>query len=208
MCWRRLAEWQGTGVWEELQRVLPGQLRAANRLDFSRVTVDASHVPAKWGRSSPKVGPSPVDRARPGSKHHVLTDAHGTPLRVSLNGGHRNDVTQLLSLVDGLAPVRGKRGQPRRKPRALHADHEYDHDLYRRRLRERGIVPKIARRPQPHGSGLGRILWVAEPAIAWLHGPRRLRTRWEARDDTHDAFLQLAHCMTLVTLVAGNPIRP
>ncbi|GAP51751.1 transposase, partial [Streptomyces azureus] len=71
-CWRRLAEWQEAGVWEELQRVLLGRLRAADRLDFSRVTVDASHVPAKRGRSSPKVGPSPVDRARPGSKHHVL----------------------------------------------------------------------------------------------------------------------------------------
>jgi transposase len=127
----------------------------------------------------------------------VLTDAHGTPLRVSLTGGHRNDVTQLLPLVDGLPPVRGKRGRPRRKPRTLYADRGYDHDLYRRRLRERGIVPKIARRGQPHGSGLGRIRWVAEAAIAWLHGPRRLRTRWETRDDMHDALLQLAHCMTL-----------
>ncbi|MFD3505371.1 IS5/IS1182 family transposase, partial [Streptomyces sp. NPDC058678] len=42
-----------------------------------------------------------------------------------------------------------------------------------------------------------RVRWVAESAIAWLHGPRRLRTRWETRDDMHDAFLQLAHCMTL-----------
>ncbi|GAA2354317.1 hypothetical protein GCM10010376_91430 [Streptomyces violaceusniger] len=88
-CWRRLAEWQEAGVWEELQRVLLDRLRAADRLDFSRVAVDASHVRAKRGRRSPKVGPSPVDRARPGSKHHVLTDAHGTPLRVSHTGGHR-----------------------------------------------------------------------------------------------------------------------
>jgi transposase len=196
-CWRRLAEWQEAGVWEELQRVLLDRLRAADRLDFSRVTVDSSHVQAKRGRSSPKVGPSPVDRARPGSKHHVLTEAHGIPLRVSLTGGHRNDVTQLLPLVDSLGPVRGKRGRPRRKPRRLYADRGYDHDVYRRRLRERGITPKIARRGEPHGSGLGRVRWVAESAIAWLHGPRRLRTRWETRDDMHDAFLQLTHCMTL-----------
>lgn len=104
---------------------------------------------AKRGRRSPKVGPSPVDRARPGSKHHVLADAHGTPLRVSHTGGHRNDITQLLPLVDGLPPVRGKRGRPRRKPREPYADRGYDHDSYRRRLRERGIVPKIARRGQP-----------------------------------------------------------
>jgi len=134
-------------------------------------------VQAKPGRSSPKVGPSPVDRARPGSKHHVLTEAHGIPLRVSHTGGHRNDVTQLLPLVDGVPPVRGKRGRPRRTPRTLYADRGYDHDSYRRRLRERGIVPKIARRGQPHGSGLGRVRGVAESAIACLHGPRRLRTR-------------------------------
>ncbi|MDX3615231.1 transposase, partial [Streptomyces europaeiscabiei] len=79
----------------------------------------------------------------------------------------------------------------------LYADRGYDYDVYRHRLRERGITPKIARRGQPHGSGLGRVRWVAESAIAWLHGPRRLRTRWEARDDMHDAFLQLAHCMIL-----------
>ncbi len=105
-----------------------------------------------------------------------------------------DDDTQLLPLVDGLPPVRGKRGRRRRKPRTLYADRGYDHDIYRR---ERGIVPKIARRGEPHGSGLGRVRWVAESAIACLHGPRRLRTRWETRDDIHDAFLQLAHCITL-----------
>lgn len=45
-------------MWEELQRVLLDGLRAADRLDFSRATIDASHVQAKRGRSSPKVGPS------------------------------------------------------------------------------------------------------------------------------------------------------
>lgn len=79
----------------------------------------------------------------------------------------------------------------------MYADRGYDHDLYRRRLQERNITPKIARRGQPHGSGLGRVRWVAESAIAHLHGPRCLRISWEARDDIHDAFLQLAHRMTL-----------
>ncbi len=95
----------------------------------------------------------------------MLTDAHGTPLRVSLTGGHRNDVTQPLPLVDGVPPVRGKRGRPWRKPRALYADRGYDHERYRRRLRERGIVPKIARRGQSHGSGLGRIRWAPSPPL-------------------------------------------
>ncbi|MFD4481520.1 IS5 family transposase [Streptomyces sp. NPDC058471] len=196
-CWRRLAEWQEAGVWEKVQRALLDRLRAADRLDLSRATIDASHVQAKRGRSRPKVGPSPVDQGRPGSKHHVLTDANGVPLRVSLTGGHRHDVTQLLPLVDAVPHIRGRRGRPRRLPRTLYGDRGYDFDVYRRRLRERNITPKIARRGQAHGSGLGRVRWVAESAIAHLHGPRRLRIRWETRDDMHDAFLQLAHCMNL-----------
>lgn len=196
-CWRRLAEWQQAGVWEDLQQVLLDRLRAADRLDFSRAAIDASHVQAKRGRSRPKVGRSPVDRGRPGSKHHVLVDANGTLLRVSLTGGHRHDITQLLPLVDAVPHVRGQRGRPRHRPRVVYADRGYDFDIYRRRLRERNIIPKIARRGRGHGSGLGRIRWVAESAIAHLHGPRRLRIRWETRDDMHDAFLQLAACMNL-----------
>lgn len=194
-CWRRLAVWQQAGVWAQLQHVLLDRLRAANRLDFSRAAIDSSRVPAKRGRSRPKVCPSPVDRGRPGSKHHVLTDG-GTVRRVSLTGGHRNDVTQLLPLIDTVPPVRGRRGRPRRKPRALYADRGYDHGIYRRRLRRRNIVFRIAHRGQAHGSGPGRIRWVAEAAIAHLHGPRRLRVRWETHDDMHDAFLQLAGAPT------------
>ena len=51
-------------------------------------------------------GPSPVDRGRLGSKHHLITDAGGLPLAVILTGGNRNDVTQLLPLIDAIPPIR------------------------------------------------------------------------------------------------------
>jgi transposase len=127
----------------------------------------------------------------------VITDAHGTPLAVSLTGGHRNDVTELMPLLHAIPAVRGRRGRPRRRPRTLYADRGYDHDRYRRRVRALGITPRIARRGRPHGSGLGVFRWVAERALAWLHGFRRLRIRWERRDDIHDGLLQLATCIIL-----------
>jgi transposase len=70
-------------------------------------------------------GPSPVDRARTGSKHHLLTDSSGIPLAISLTGGQRNDVTQLLPLIDGVGPVRGKVGRPRQRAERLLADRGY-----------------------------------------------------------------------------------
>ncbi|WP_200871938.1 transposase [Actinomadura welshii] len=82
--------------------------------------IDSSHVRALKG--GPKTGPSPVDRSRPGSKHHVLTDRNGTPLVLSLTGGNRNDVTQLMPLLEAVPPVRGRIGRPRRRPERLLAD--------------------------------------------------------------------------------------
>ncbi|TDB94881.1 IS5 family transposase [Actinomadura sp. 7K534] len=189
-CWRRLAEWHQAGVWERLHRLLLEELHAAGQLDWSRAVIDNSHVRALKG--GPKTGPSPVDRGRPGSKHHLLTDGHGTPLAVSLTGGNRNDVTQLMPLLEAVPPVRGRVGRPRRRPGRLLADRGYDHDKYRRLVRARGIKPVIAHRGAPHGSGLGVHRYVVERTIGLLHWFRRLRIRWEIRDDIHEAFMTLA----------------
>lgn len=137
-------------------------------------------------------GPSPVDRARPGSKHHLIVDRHGTPLAVSPTGGNRHDVTQLMPLLNAIPRVRGVRGRPRNRPRRLFADRGYDYDKYRRLIRARGITPKIARKDTSHGSGLGKTRWVVERTFAWLHQFKRLRISYEIRADLHLGLLQLA----------------
>nr|WP_225321140.1 IS5 family transposase [Streptomyces luteolifulvus] len=189
-CWRRLRDWNDAGVWQRLHESLLAELHAAGALDWSRAVIDGSHVRALKG--GPKTGPSPVDRARTGSKHHLITEAHGIPLAVSLTGGNRNDVTQLMPLIEAVPPVRGRRGRPRRRPDTIYADRGYDHDKYRKQVRAVGITPVIARRGTEHGSGLGVHRWVVEQSFALLHWFRRLRTRWEIRDDIHEAFLSLA----------------
>lgn len=151
--------------------------------------------PSAGEKGGAETGPSPVDRARNGSKHHLLVDASGIPLAWTLTGGNRNDVTQLIPLLDGVPAVRGKVGRPRRRPERLTADRGYDHDKYRRLLRERGVKPEIARRETEHGSGLGRFRWVVERSFAWLHNFKRLLVRFERRADMHQALLSLACCL-------------
>lgn len=87
--------------------------------------------------------------------------------------------------------MRGKRGRPRRRPDVVLGDRGYDHDKYRRLVRALGVKPLIARRGTEHGSGLGTQRWVVERTFAHLHWFRRLRIRWEIRDDIHEAFLTL-----------------
>jgi len=98
----------------------------------------------------------------------------------------------LLPAVPG---VRGRRGRPGRRPAAACAGRGYGPGKYRRRLRARGITPRIARRGEPHGSGPGTICWAVERAIAWHHGMKRLRIRWERRDSIREAFPGLATCI-------------
>ncbi|MFE7673920.1 IS5 family transposase [Streptomyces albidoflavus] len=188
-CWRRLAEWTEAGVWPRLHHVLLAKLRGANALDFSRAAVDSSTSPG--AKRGPKTGRSPVNRGRTGSKHHLITDATGIPLAATLTGGNRNDVTQLIPLLEAVPPVRGKRGRPRRRPDLALGDRGYDHGKYRRLVWALGVKPVTARRGTEHGSGLGAQRWFVERAVAHLHWFRRLRIRWEIRDDIHEAFLTL-----------------
>ncbi|MEU2032693.1 IS5 family transposase [Nocardia amamiensis] len=138
-CWRRLAEWHEAGVWQQLHELVLTELRAAGKLELSTALIDASHLRAL--KRGDHVGPSPVDRAKPGSEHHLITDATGTPLAALVTGGNRHDITQLIPLLDALPVIGGRRGRPWRRPRHLYADRGYAYDKYRAMLRDRGIIP-------------------------------------------------------------------
>lgn len=133
-----------------------------------------------------------------GSKHHVIVDRHGLPLAPPmLTASNVPDVVTLLMMVDRIVPVRGRRGRPRRRPGKVHTDLGYRSRANIRGLRERGIVPRIARKGIESRERLGRYRWVAERDIAWLHRFRRLMIRYERRADIHEGFLALASILIL-----------
>jgi transposase len=138
-----------------------------------------------------KTGPNPTDRRKAGSKHHLLTEAHGIPLVAHVTAANRNDITVLLDLVDAIPPLRGRPGRPLRRPAAVQGDRGYDSHQHRAALVARGITPVLARRYTAHGSGLGKTRWVVERTLAWLHRYRRLAVRYERLDYVHEAFLTL-----------------
>ena len=91
--------------------------------------------------------------------------------------------------------IGGRPGPPRRRPRAVYGDRGYDSQRHRAELQARGIRPVLARRYQPHGSGLGTVRGVVERTLAWLHRFRRLNVRYERRPGVHEALLSLACAM-------------
>ena len=198
-CWRRLRDWTVAGVWAKLHEVLLAELEGAAQIDWRRAIIDSSFVRARGGGGA--TGPSPVDRRKKGSKHHVITDAHGVPLAATTTAANVPDVVPMVELVDAIPPVRGKPGRPRRRPRALFGDRGYDSDPHRRLLRRRGIQPQIARRKTSHGSGLGRYRWYVERTLSWLHSFGRLRVRKDRTPAIHQAFLRLACAIICLRLL-------
>jgi len=53
------------------------------------------------------------------------------------------------------------------------------------------ITARIARRGIESGEKLGRYRWVVERTQSWLNRDRRLKVRYERREDIHQAFLDL-----------------
>jgi len=95
-----------------------------------------------------------------------------------------------IPLVEGIPPIKQSRGRPRKRPDNIFADRAYDaEEKIRRPLRQYNVTPQIARRNTEHGSGLGKFRYVVEAAFDWLFNQRRLRVRYEKRDDIHQAFL-------------------
>ena len=48
-CWRRLRDWQVSGIWQKVWHVLLDELGLADRIDWSKAVVDSSSVRALFG---------------------------------------------------------------------------------------------------------------------------------------------------------------
>jgi transposase len=142
-----------------------------------------------WGE---KTGPNPTDRGKNGSKRHLITDADGVPLAIEHSGANVHDSRYAVALVDAIPPIKQPDGRRRRRPDEVLADRAYDaDDKIRKPLKRRRIIPTIGHRNEEHGSGLGAFRYVVEACFEWLFQWRRLRVRYEKRDDIHQAFLNL-----------------
>ena len=48
-CWRRLRDWQASGVWQRIHEILLARLRNAGQIDFGRCAVDSATIRAVGG---------------------------------------------------------------------------------------------------------------------------------------------------------------
>ncbi len=137
-------------------------------------------------------GPNPTDRAKLGTKRHVLTDGRGVPIAITLTGANVHDKWMAGKTLDAV-PLRAPRGP--RRPRNLCLDKGYDYRDTELEVRLRGIIPHIRRRGEPPLLGCVRgkpRRWVVERTNSWHNNFRALRIRWEKHANHYLAFVHMA----------------
>ncbi|GAA2017641.1 hypothetical protein GCM10009799_52020 [Nocardiopsis rhodophaea] len=155
-------------------------------------------------REGEHTGPNPTDRAKPGSKPHLLIEATGLPLTCGVSAANVHDTHALRPLVRAVPAVRSRRGPRRLKPAKLHADKAYHSAAERAWIADRGIGVRIARPGVDSSERSGRHRYKVERTIAWLGGFRRLAQRWERKGSNFLAMLSIACILTCYRRLAKH----
>ena len=146
-----------------------------------------------------KTGPNPTDRAKAGTKRHVLTDGGGVPIALVITAANTPDKAALAELLDARV-IR----PPVAITQHLCLDKGYDYAdadeaVWRRRfvghIRRRGEERRRCRR------GERARRWVVERTHSWLNRHRKLLIRWEKKPQNYLALVQLAAALIVWRLV-------
>jgi len=170
-CWRRVRDWQQAGAWDPIHFALLDWLARHDQIDWSRVVVDNCSVRAVYGGD--QTGPNPTDRAKRGSKRHLICDARGVPLAVRL---------PVPTGTTRQKPWRWWMRFPHRRADAADCGSgrtvcSGTADTWHRcrGLSARHIVPLLAAGRTTHGTGLGRFAgsWSARCVAQRVPSPPR-----------------------------------
>ena len=146
-----------------------------------------------------KTGPNPTDRAKAGTKRHVLTEGGGVPLAVVLSAANVPDMRMMGELLDARV-LRAPAGT--RQHACL--DKGYDYAVTERAVRRRGYLPHIRRRGEERRRcrrGERARRWVVERTHSWFNRFRKLLIRWEKKPQNYLALIQFAAMLIVWRLV-------
>jgi transposase len=154
-------------------------------------------------------GPSPVDRAKSGTKRSVLSDWRGAPLSVIVAGANAPDKTLTLETPDSIPVERLARVSNRLHHLSVDAGYNYDDVVagalerdYILRLRPPASAPLELPPEKKHPARR----WVVERTHSWQNRFRRLLARWEKKLDHYYAMIDLASVLIIWRIVCSVSI--
>ena len=189
----RFQTWQQAGIWDQFFRSMLRFYGRKKHILWKWQSVDSRSCPAPLGGTD--TGKNPTDRAKQGSKIHLLVDQRGAPLAVWITGANVHDKWSLDDLVVHILVRRPSSDQH------MCADKGYDYPDVHQFIAEQGYTEHIKHRrrrgeplpdpcPIPGEVQYPAHRWVVELTLGWLSKRRSLRTRWCKKSQN---WLSLVH---------------
>lgn len=141
-----------------------------------------------------KRGPNPTDRAKMGTKKHLLVEQEGGPLALVLDGANVNDHKLLEATIEGIVI---ERPDPEEVAQHLCLDKAYDNRASEGVCEQAGYAAHIRRIGEEKLDELGlkrnpARRWVVERTIAWLQRCRAILVRYDKKSENYAGLVQLA----------------
>jgi putative transposase len=184
--------WVEAGVFYELWKLGLLEAHLCGALDFSFQSIDGAATKAPLGGQS--TGPNPTDRGKKGVKRHLLTEAGGLPIRLSVTGANVHDIKELETVLESM-PFLVPDYEPD-APYSFCADKGYDSEAVRTLIWRKGYADHIRSRCEEKEDkktlpGYRARRWVWERTHSWMNRYRSILVRWEKKTDNYLALLHL-----------------
>jgi len=189
----RYRKWVRLGLFMDLWRFCLYVYDYLHGLDWEWQAMDGAMTKAPLGCEN--TGPNPTDRAKKGTKRHVLTDGEGIPLSVVVTAANRNDFKETKNVLDNIVI---ERPEPTEKEvQNLCMDKGFDYPEVRELVDEYGYTAHIRSRGEESSKkknipGYRARRWVVERTHSWMNRFRHLLIRWEKKTENYEAFIHLA----------------
>jgi putative transposase len=189
----RFSYWVEEGVFLALWQAGLERFDELKGIDWSWLSMDGAMTKAPLGGK--KTGPNPTDRGKDGVKRSLLTEGHGVPVGLAIDGANRHDMKLLRATLESIVVERPEPSEE--QPQGMCLDKGYDYDEVREVLVEFGFTAHIRSRGEEakelaREAGKRARRWVVERSHSWMNRFRRILVRWEKKSAHYLAFLHFA----------------
>lgn len=201
---QRFQAWRSQGIFEKMMKLMVKFYAKQRQIKWKWQSIDSKSCPAPLGGS--QTGKNPTDRAKAGSKIHVVVDKRGAPLGIHITAANLHDKCAFSELMSSFLVKR-----PKQTRQHLCGDKGYDAQDLRQWLEQAGYKAHIKHRrrpndPPPEPCNIPSEAkhparrWVVERTFSWLNKRRSLRVRWCKKVENWMAFVHFACAHILFNL--------
>jgi putative transposase len=189
---RTFQRWEHLGVLDRIWAALVEECEELGGVDWQWQSADTAMAKARFGGD--KVGPNPTDRAKPGTKLSLLTEADGGPLAVIVAGANVHD-SKLLEIT--LEAVIVQRPKQQELEQHLCLDKGYDNPTSCEAVEKHSYTAHIRRISEEkwdedRQKTYPARRWVVERTLGWLSKCRAILVRYDKKACNYLGLIKLA----------------